>query len=633
MVQTLIESPVEKVHVSLQEARATPGRKVLFLEGAFGVVDRPTANGRVYPRAIIQKQIDRLDKFMARRALFGEVDHPSTAQVSLMKVGTLIESLRIDSDGVVRGKMRILDGDFGPGDKLRSLVDHGVSLGVSSRGSGSVNKDAKGQSVVQDDFFLSAYDVVAVPAFDGAYPDVKTVEESAHNPGDLRVEVFTFSREDTMGYSVEELEREHPEAVRQIRESEQLRNRDRLTATRYQQVSQLDEAIRAARDQGFQEGFAKGKTQALNEDTGDMQRLRADAKVLSEQLRAESAKVRALEVHLEESRREALEVSARALLSEELTRVPKSEQEAFLRLLPEWSEVTSFEQFKDSVKRICEDFESTGRYHDAPLDDLLEDAAMADVQSQRLNESLILLREASEKIQQLSHLAHQGERMVEAYELLSNAKWAIEALSQENIQLESMCSRQEGVMVGLRDRVLKAEARCAKLESTNKMMKAKLAEVSSHLKGMSKQESKLKSIGESSMQLEKSALQLQLQEAQSKIENLETDLERHRQVIGAPNPNTMLESLSGASSASEVRLLAEQRRQGRSKVAPKPAPTGSSSHDVLHESQINELRSVMEATQRVSPKPILEEGQSGQSQANGSAYRVDMDLLRSMVVN
>jgi|GEM_PF-3849390 len=145
----------------------------LVARGQFGFADRPTENRRVYPTAIMEREIRRLAESIAARKVFGECDHPADGKTKLTRVSHLITGLELSPEGEITGSAEVLNTDAGK--TIRALYEAGASIGVSSRGYGSVTRNEDGVDVVQDDFQLDTFDFVADPAQRTAYPDM-TVE-------------------------------------------------------------------------------------------------------------------------------------------------------------------------------------------------------------------------------------------------------------------------------------------------------------------------------------------------------------------------------------------------------------------------------------------------------------------------
>lgn len=142
------------------------GKKKFAIEGVFMQSDTVNRNGRVYPRQILEGEVDRYNKkyVMERRAL-GELNHPSGPTVNLDKVSHLITDLKMEGKDVF-GKAKLLETPCGQ--IAQSLIESGVKLGVSSRGMGSL-KENRGYKEVQKDFMLSAVDIVADPSAPNAF--------------------------------------------------------------------------------------------------------------------------------------------------------------------------------------------------------------------------------------------------------------------------------------------------------------------------------------------------------------------------------------------------------------------------------------------------------------------------------
>ena len=143
------------------------GKTNLFIEGVFLQSDLKNRNGRVYPREIMQREVDRYVKeSIDKKRAMGELGHPDGPTINLDRVSHMITSLREDGSNYV-GKAKILDTPMG--NIVKNLIDEGASLGVSSRGLGTL-KEKNGINEVQDDFVLStAADIVADPSAPDAF--------------------------------------------------------------------------------------------------------------------------------------------------------------------------------------------------------------------------------------------------------------------------------------------------------------------------------------------------------------------------------------------------------------------------------------------------------------------------------
>ena len=142
------------------------GGKNYFIEGVFMQSEQKNRNGRIYPKAIMERAVDKYvtDQVKTKRAV-GELNHPEGPTVNLDKVSHLIEALDWNCNDVV-GKARILDTPNGQ--IVKGLLDGGVQLGVSTRGMGSLER--RGNAMyVKDDFILSTVDIVQDPSAPTAF--------------------------------------------------------------------------------------------------------------------------------------------------------------------------------------------------------------------------------------------------------------------------------------------------------------------------------------------------------------------------------------------------------------------------------------------------------------------------------
>ena len=146
---------------------ASGGGKNYKIKGTFLQADVKNRNGRIYPMAILEKEVARYNKeFIQKKRAFGELGHPDGPTVNLERVSHMITDLYPDGKNFV-GEAKIMDTPYGK--IVKNLIDEGAKLGVSSRGMGSL--EAKGGAqVVKTDFYLAtAADIVADPSAPGAF--------------------------------------------------------------------------------------------------------------------------------------------------------------------------------------------------------------------------------------------------------------------------------------------------------------------------------------------------------------------------------------------------------------------------------------------------------------------------------
>mgnify|MGYP001004145233 CR=1 FL=1 len=142
------------------------GEKNYVIEGVFAQADQKNRNGRVYPKAIMERAVNKyVTEQVSKKRAVGELNHPEGPTVNLDKVSHLITDLKLEGNNVI-GRAQILDTPMGK--IVKGLLEGGVQLGVSTRGMGSLEK-RNGAMVVKDDFMLSTVDIVQDPSAPEAF--------------------------------------------------------------------------------------------------------------------------------------------------------------------------------------------------------------------------------------------------------------------------------------------------------------------------------------------------------------------------------------------------------------------------------------------------------------------------------
>lgn len=160
----LITEMLDQVQYITEEKN---GVKSLFIQGPFLVAETKNKNGRVYQADVMDREVNRyMEEYVGKNRAFGELGHPDGPSINLDRVSHLITGLQREGN-IWIGKAKILETPMGK--IAKSLMEGGATLGVSSRGMGSL-KEVNGVNVVQDDFYLAtAADIVADPSAPGAF--------------------------------------------------------------------------------------------------------------------------------------------------------------------------------------------------------------------------------------------------------------------------------------------------------------------------------------------------------------------------------------------------------------------------------------------------------------------------------
>jgi hypothetical protein len=176
MKQVLIETiPFNVAPIQLTEGLKAPSGNPM-VQGILATAEVKNGNGRYYPREIWEKEIESYNKVVAENRATGELDHPDSTIISLKNVSHIIREIWWDGDKVM-GKIEILP--TVSGNILKALIENNVTVGVSSRGMGSLKEIHEGTLEVQDDFELLCWDFVSTPSNPGSY--MQLVREGKEN--------------------------------------------------------------------------------------------------------------------------------------------------------------------------------------------------------------------------------------------------------------------------------------------------------------------------------------------------------------------------------------------------------------------------------------------------------------------
>ena len=164
-VKLMSESTLQDVEYITEQNE--DGNKNYKIKGIFMQADIKNKNGRVYPMEILQKEVNRYNKeFIKEKRAYGELGHPEGPTINLERASHMITDLYPDGKNFV-GEAKILSTPMG--EIVKTLMDEGAKLGVSSRGMGSL-EEKDGKSYVRNDFYLAtAADIVSDPSAPSAF--------------------------------------------------------------------------------------------------------------------------------------------------------------------------------------------------------------------------------------------------------------------------------------------------------------------------------------------------------------------------------------------------------------------------------------------------------------------------------
>lgn len=185
-----------KEHLSFNQANIVTessddgkGGKSLYMKGVFIEGDVRNQNNRIYPAKEIHHAVKAImEKIKGGYSVLGEADHPDDLNINLDRVSHMITEMDIDGNNGI-GKLKILPTPMG--NICKTLLESGVKLGVSSRGSGNVNEDGHVK-----EFEIITVDIVANPSAPDAYPDPIYERIMNHKRGNVLMDVASASKHD-----------------------------------------------------------------------------------------------------------------------------------------------------------------------------------------------------------------------------------------------------------------------------------------------------------------------------------------------------------------------------------------------------------------------------------------------------
>lgn len=175
MAQLLVD--VTPFRPTIRESKTRPG--VFEVEGVMQRAKAENQNGRVYSKDILVREAKKyMEEFVKNGNAFGELDHPESPVVSLKNASHVVKDLYWKGNDLM-GKVELLNTPAG--NIVKEIIKAGHTIGISSRGTGSVNQTNEGHLEVQDDFDLVCWDFVSNPSTHGAFMNPIALQEAKTN--------------------------------------------------------------------------------------------------------------------------------------------------------------------------------------------------------------------------------------------------------------------------------------------------------------------------------------------------------------------------------------------------------------------------------------------------------------------
>jgi len=163
----------------LKESKLEPG--VFEVTGIMQRAGAKNQNGRIYKRDLLEREVQNyIDNFVKVGNAYGELDHPESAIVSLKNASHVVKELWWEGDDLM-GKLELLNTPSG--NIVKEIVRGGHTIGISSRGTGSVTQTNEGTLMVQPDFELVCWDFVSNPSTQGAFMNAISLNEGKQAVG------------------------------------------------------------------------------------------------------------------------------------------------------------------------------------------------------------------------------------------------------------------------------------------------------------------------------------------------------------------------------------------------------------------------------------------------------------------
>jgi len=176
---------------TLTESKTKPG--VMEVTGVMQRAGAKNQNGRIYDKKVLEREVNKyIEEFVKVGNAYGELDHPDSPIVSLRNASHVVKSLWWNGDDLM-GKVELLNTPSG--NIVREIIIGGHTIGISSRGTGSVQQTSEGTLKVQDDFELVCWDFVSNPSTHGAFMNPISLNESTTSQFNKNQKINNIIRE------------------------------------------------------------------------------------------------------------------------------------------------------------------------------------------------------------------------------------------------------------------------------------------------------------------------------------------------------------------------------------------------------------------------------------------------------
>ena len=170
---------------TITESRSRPG--VFEVTGVMQRANSKNQNGRIYSKVVLYREVlNYINQYVKIGNAYGELDHPDSPVVSLKNASHVIKELWWDGDNLM-GKVELLNTPSG--NIVKEIIIGGHTIGISSRGTGSVRQVGENTLMVQDDFELVCWDFVSNPSTHGAFMNPMSLNEATERALDKYAKV------------------------------------------------------------------------------------------------------------------------------------------------------------------------------------------------------------------------------------------------------------------------------------------------------------------------------------------------------------------------------------------------------------------------------------------------------------